>query len=185
MKETEVGDKAEETKIDETIADETITDEESVLETVVDIDTLKEKAEKADEYLDKYQRILAEYDNFRKRTTKEKEQLMAEVKVFAVSGLIPILDSLERAEAAAKNESDENPLKIGVEMIMRSAKEEFERLGVKEIEAYGQEFDPNFHNAVMHIEDESATENTIVEVFQKGYKLGDKVIRPSMVKVAN
>ncbi|MBQ3054020.1 MAG: nucleotide exchange factor GrpE [Clostridia bacterium] len=149
------------------------------------LEALKEKAEKADEYLDKYQRTLAEYDNFRKRTVKEKEQLVTDAKIYAVTGLIPVLDNLERASAAAENESDENPLKQGVEMIFRSVIEEFEKLGVKEIEALGESFDPNFHNAVMHIEDETVAENTVVEVFQKGYKIGDKVIRPSMVKVAN
>ena len=160
--------------------------EEVVEETVeINIEELKEKAAKADEYLDKYQRTLAEYDNFRKRTVKEKEQLAGDTKVYVVSNLLPILDNLERAELAAETESDENPLKQGVQMIIRSVKEEFEKLGVKEIEALGAPFDPNFHNAVMHIEDETVTESTVVEVFQKGYTVGDKVIRPSMVKVAN
>ncbi len=167
----------------ETQADEVA--EAEAEEQEVDIEALQEKAKLADEYLDKYQRTLAEYDNFRKRTVKEKEQLITEAKAYAVSGLIPIMDNLERAESVAQGESDENPLKTGVEMIIRSIKEEFEKLGVKEIEAYGAQFNPNVHNAVMHIEDESVDDNTVVEVFQKGYTIGEKVIRPSMVKVAN
>ena len=162
--------------------------EEVVAETVLspeEIAEITEKAAKCDEYLDKYQRTLAEYDNFRKRTVKEKEQLITEAKTYTVSMLLPVIDNLERAEVAAQNESDDNPLKTGVEMIMRSLKECFEKLGVEEIEAQGKPFDPNFHNAVMHVEDEEAGENTVVEVFQKGYKTGDKVLRPSIVKVAN
>ena len=150
-----------------------------------DISELTEKAAKADEYLDKYQRTLAEYDNFRKRTLKEKEQLVSDVKIFTVTGLLPVLDNLERAQVAAENESDDNPLKQGLEMIYRSLLDEFAKLGVKEIEALGCEFDPNVHNAVMHTEDETVAENTVIEVFQKGYEIGGKVIRPSMVKVAN
>lgn len=178
--------KSEQAQAAEEIVENTEAAEETVEETVeINIDELKEKAAKADEYLDKYQRTLAEYDNFRKRTVKEKEQLAGDTKVYVVSSLLPILDNLERAEQAAENESDENPLKTGVQMIIRSVKEEFEKLGVKEIEAFGKPFDPNFHNAVMHIEDDSVAENTVVEVFQKGYAVGEKVIRPSMVKVAN
>ena len=150
-----------------------------------DISELAEKAAKADEYLDKYQRTLAEYDNFRKRTMKEKEQLVSDAKIFTVKGLLPVLDNLERALEAAEAEENENPLKKGFDMIYRSLLDEFEKLGVKEIEALGCEFDPNVHNAVMHIEDETVAENTVVEVFQKGYEIGGKVIRPSMVKVAN
>ncbi len=171
---------------DEEVSETVETTEEATAETEeVNLEELKEKAAKAEEYLDKYQRTLAEYDNFRKRTMKEKEQLAGETKIYVVTNLLPVLDNLERAEAAAENESDENPLKTGVQMIIRSVKEEFEKLGVKEIDALGAQFDPNVHNAVMHIEDETVADNTVVEVFQKGYALGDKVIRPSMVKVAN
>ncbi len=174
-------------KKSEQAQEETVEKTEETVETAeeINLDELKDKAAKADEYLDKYQRTLAEYDNFRKRTAKEKEQLAGDTKVYVVSSLLPILDNLERAEQAADNESDDNPLKTGVQMIIRSVKEEFEKLGVKEIEALDKTFDPNFHNAVMHIEDENVSENTIVEVFQKGYLVGDRVIRPSMVKVAN
>ena len=161
------------------------TDNAEETQEVLNIDELKEKALKADEYLDKYQRTLAEYDNFRKRTVKEKEQLISDAKIYTVSGFLPILDNLERAETAISQESDDNPLKTGLEMIIRSLKEEFEKLGVCEIEALGCTFDPNVHNAVMHGEDENAAENMVAEVFQKGYKIGDKVIRPSMVKVVN
>ncbi len=159
--------------------------EEQEVITAEEVALLREKAEKADEYLDKFQRTLAEYDNFRKRTLKEKEQLITEAKFYTVSALLPIMDNLERAEAAAENENEDNPLKTGLLMIIRSAKDAFANMGVEEIEALNAKFDPNFHNAVMHIEDENIEENTIVEVFQKGYKSGDKVLRPSMVKVAN
>ena len=178
---------AKEKKTSEQTQEENVETVEETTEEVVEFnpDELKEKAALADEYLDKYQRTLAEDDNFRKRTIKEKEQLVGDTKGYVVSNLLPILYNLERAEQAAESESDENPLKTGVQMIIRSVKEEFEKLGVKEIEALGQNFDPNFHNAVMHIEDETIADNTVVEVFQKGYAVGDKVIRPSMVKVAN
>ena len=176
---------AKEKKKSEQAAEETAENVETVETEELNIEELKEKAAKADEYLDKYQRTLAEYDNFRKRTLKEKEQLVTDAKIFTVTGLLPVLDNLERAEVSMENESAENPMKTGVQMIIRSVREEFEKLGVSEIEAMGAEFDPNCHNAVIHDENESVAENTVTEVFQKGYKMGDKVIRPSMVKVTN
>lgn len=182
-KEKKKPEQCEEAETEETTVEASTAEEEGQNE--INIEELTQKAAQADEYLDKYQRTLAEYDNFRKRTAKEKEQLTVEAKVYVVSSLLPILDNLERAETAAEGESDENPLKTGVQMIIRSVKEEFEKLGVCEIEALGTSFDPNRHNAVMHIEDETVDDNTIVEVFQKGYTVGDRVIRAAMVKVAN
>lgn len=131
---------------------------------------------------DKFLRLAAEYDNYRKRTAKEKESIWAEAKADTVSALLPVYDNLERA---LKQETDDAAFKKGVEMTMTQLKEVFSKLGVEEIDAIGKPFDPNFHNAVMHVEDETLEENTVAEVFQAGFKLGDKVIRFAMVKVAN
>ena len=146
---------------------------------------LEEKTKLAEEYLDKMQRVMAEYDNYRKRTIKERDQLVTDTMCDAVSGLLPILDNMERAMEAAKDVEEDNPLKKGFDMVIHSFQKEFEKLGVTEIEAYGKEFDPNMHNAVMHVEDDSVEDNTIIEVFQKGYAIQGKVIRHIMVKVAN
>ena len=131
---------------------------------------------------DKFLRLCAEYDNFRKRTQKEKESIYADATAKAVSALLPVYDNLERA---LKQETADEAYKKGVEMTMTGLKKALESLGVTEIEAVGQSFDPNVHNAVMHIEDENLGENMISQVFQAGFKLGDKVIRFAMVQVAN
>lgn len=128
---------------------------------------------------DKYLRIMAEYDNFRKRSIKERDGIYHDAYTDAVKQILPIIDNLERASSFA---GDENTAK-GVEMILSSARDALGKMGVTEIET--KTFDPNLHNAVMHIEDESYGEGEIIEVFQKGYMLGDKVIRYAMVKVAN
>lgn len=130
---------------------------------------------------DKYLRMIAEYDNFRKRSVKERESCYADAHADAVMAILPILDNLERAVSY----TDAEAVAQGVAMILKSFNETFEKLGVKEIESLGKTFDPNFHNAVMHIDDEQYGENEIVEVLQKGYVKGDKVIRYAMVKVAN
>lgn len=131
---------------------------------------------------DKFLRLCAEYDNFRKRTQKEKENIYADAKADTVKALLPVYDNLERA---LKQDTADEAYKKGVEMTMAGLKKAFEGLGVTEIDAVGQPFDPNVHNAVMHMEDDSLGENTVAEVFQAGFKLGDKVIRFAMVKVAN
>lgn len=131
---------------------------------------------------DKYLRICAEYDNFRRRSQKEKTELYADVKASAVKSFLPVYDNLERA--IAQETSDEAYAK-GVEMIMSQFMKTLEGLGVSKIADIGEKFDPNLHNAVMHVDDEEKGENEIVEVFQKGFMLGEKVIRFSMVKVAN
>ncbi len=131
---------------------------------------------------DKYLRICAEYDNFRRRSQKEKTEIYADVKASAVKSFLPVYDNLERA--IAQETSDEAYAK-GVEMIMSQFMKTLEGLGVSKIADVGEKFDPNLHNAVMHIDDEEKGENEIVEVFQKGFMLGEKVIRFSMVKVAN
>lgn len=139
-----------------------------------------EEAAAADK--DKYLRLLAEYDNFRKRSLKEKLDASAEATARAAVEVISVIDNFERAMAAEC--SDEN-YKKGVEMIYGQFAEVIKKLGVEEIDALGKEFNPNLHNAVSQIEDESFGENTVSQVYQKGYKLGDRVIRCAMVVVAN
>lgn len=133
---------------------------------------------------DKYMRLYAEYDNFRRRTQKEKEGIYSDAYVDALTQILPILDNLERA-AQYSTEDSEHPLAKGLELTLKSFAETMEKMGVSEIPALGEQFDPNVHNAVMHIDDESFGENEVVEVFMKGYAKGDKVLRFSMVKVAN
>ena len=131
---------------------------------------------------DSYLRLAAEYDNYRKRSQKEKDNLYTEIRSETVEKFLPVYDNLERALA---QETQDAAFKKGVEMTMVQFNQTIEKLGITEIEALGQKFDPNVHNAVMHVEDESFGENEVVEVFQKGFKLNDKVIRFAMVKVAN
>lgn len=144
---------------------------------------IKEAAEKLiKEEKEKYLRLCAEYDNFRKRSQKERESLYADIKADTLLKFLPVYDNLERA--LAQSTADEAYRK-GVEMIMTQFNTTLEKLGITEIEALGKTFDPNMHNAVMHVEDENFGENEVVEVFQKGFKLNDKIIRFAMVKVAN
>ena len=131
---------------------------------------------------DKFLRLAAEYDNYRKRTAKEKEGIWTEAKAQTVAAFLPVYDNLERA---MKQETADEAYKKGVEMTMKGLQDALTSLGVEVIPALGETFDPNRHNAVMHVDDEEAGENTIVEVFQQGFICGDKVIRFSMVKVAN
>ncbi len=144
-------------------------------------DALKKTTEELAQTNDKYLRIAAEYDNFRRRVAKEREGIYSDAYADALSALLPILDNLERAAAY----SDGAQLTEGIKLIFKSAKESFDKLGVTEYGAAGDKFDPQIHNAMMHIEDESFGENEITEVFQKGYKKGDKIIREALVKVAN
>jgi len=139
-----------------------------------------EKAnEKFEEYEDRYLRMMAEYDNFRKRTVKEKEGVYADAYADCIANLLPILDNLERAEKCDNLEG----LKKGLEMTAKAFDDALAKMGITEIET--KTFDPNLHNAVMHVEDETLGDSEIVEVFQKGYVKGEKVIRYAMVKVAN
>ena len=131
---------------------------------------------------DKYLRICAEYDNFRKRTVKEKEASYGNGKADAVVKLLPIYDNLERA---LNQPTEDAAYKKGVELTMNELVKIFTGLGVEIFGAPGDSFDPNLHNAVMHTEDESLGENVIAQVFQKGFKVGDKVVRFAMVQVAN
>lgn len=131
---------------------------------------------------DKFLRLAAEYDNYRRRSQKEKEGAWASSKAETAAAFLPVYDNLERA---LKQETADEAYKKGVEMTMTQLKEVLTKLGVEEIPALGETFDPNLHNAVMHVEDETAEENTIVEVFQAGFRTGEKIIRFAMVKVAN
>ena len=141
------------------------------------------KAKLAEEQ-DKYMRLYAEYDNFRRRSTKEREGIYTDAYCDAVAQILPIIDNLERATQYS-NADSESPMAKGIELTIKSCIEALNKMGVYEIEALGKAFDPNFHNAVMHVDDDSFGENEIVEVFMKGYVKGDKVLRFSMVKVAN
>ena len=150
-----------------------------------EIEALKKEIEELkktnEEQNDKYLRMVAEYENYRKRAQKEREGIYSDAYVDVIKEVLPVLDNLERAVAFKESGN----LADGVTMIVNMFKETFEKMGVAEIETDGKEFDPNVHNAVMHVEDESLGENTVVETFSKGYKKGDKVIRYAMVKVAN
>ena len=137
---------------------------------------------KYDELYDKHLRTLAEYDNYKKRTQKEKDELYTVAVCDTIEKLLPVVDNLERATSS---ETDKTPFYEGVCMVEKQLFEIFEKMGVSKIEAVGKEFDPNVHNAVMHVDDEEKGQSEIVEEFAKGYKLKDKVIRYSMVKVAN
>ena len=131
---------------------------------------------------DSYLRLAADYDNFRKRTIKEKEASYGNGKADAVEKLLPVYDNLERA---LNQPTEDAAYKKGVEMTFNQLVSIFTSLGVEIFGEAGQEFDPNIHNAVMHTEDEGVAENTITQVFQKGFKLGDKIVRFAMVQVAN
>ena len=142
---------------------------------------LEELKKGAAEQNDKYLRLAAEYDNFRKRTAKEREHLYADVYAEALAVFLPVVDNLERAACYADGES----VTKGVEMTLKGMKDTLEKLGITEIEAQGQPFDPELHNAVLHVEDDSLGESVVVEVLQKGYRKGDRILRYAMVKVAN
>ena len=132
---------------------------------------------------DQFVRLTAEYDNYRKRTTKEKDALYQDAKADTIKAFLAVYDNLERAVAAPGDE--ESPHKKGLEMIFHQYQDILKKLGVTEIEAQGQPFDPEKHNAVMHIEDETYGESVVAQVFQAGCMLGDKVIRHAIVQVAN
>ena len=143
------------------------------------------KDEKIEELTDRLTRQMAEFDNFRKRTEKEKSQMYEIGAKDIIEKILPVVDNFERGIAAVPEEEKSNPFAEGMEKIYKQLMTTLEEIGVKPIEAVGQEFDPDFHNAVMHVEDEEVGENIITEEFQKGYLYRDSVVRHSMVKVAN
>ncbi|MBQ8392095.1 MAG: nucleotide exchange factor GrpE [Clostridia bacterium] len=166
---------AQEIKEQETAENEEVTEEAPLEEE-------NEFEKKYNDVNEKYLRTLAEYDNYRKRTIKEKESIYPEAKAVVVEKFLPVLDNFQRAIDSAENK---DAFYEGVVMLKKQMDEVLGALGVEEIKAVGEEFNPEFHNAVMHVDDEEAGENIIVEEFQKGYKIGDRVVRHSMVKVAN
>ena len=143
------------------------------------------KDEKIEELTDKLTRQMAEFDNFRKRTEKEKSQLYEIGAKDIIEKILPVVDNFERGLDAVKEEDKEDPFVQGMEKVYKHLVTTLEGIEVKPIEAVGQPFDPNFHNAVMHVEDENFGENIVAEEFQKGYTYRDSVVRHSMVKVAN
>jgi len=144
-----------------------------------------ENQKKLDELNDKYLRLLAEYDNFKKRTVREKESIYVDSVGETVTALLPVIDNLERGLDGLSEEEKENPFVKGIEAVYKQMMTSMAEIGVTPIEALGQEFDPNFHNAVMHDEDDSEESNKVIEEFQKGYMYKDSVVRHSMVKVLN
>lgn len=167
--------------------EEKIEKQETVNETAEETEVIEELPEnefekKYNDANEKYLRTLAEYDNYRKRTIKEKEGIYPEAKAVVVEKFLPVLDNFQRAIDSAENK---DAFYEGVVMLKKQMDEVLTSLGVEEIKAVGEEFNPELHNAVMHVEDEEQGENVIIEEFQKGYKIGDRVIRHSMVKVAN
>lgn len=157
---------------EETVQEETKAEETPAEETV------------EDEWKNKYVRILADFENFKKRTQKEMTGSFTNGVSMVVEQLLPVMDNFDRAILAI-DDSDDSNLAQGVNMIYKQLSEVFEKIGVKPIEALGKQFDPNLHNAVMHVDDENYGENEVIEEFMKGYMINDKVIRHSMVKVAN
>lgn len=165
----------------ETAAEEELKVEETVVEEAPSKEAELEKELAAAK--EAHIRTLAEYDNYRKRTAKEKEGIYGDAKADCMKSLLGVLDNFDRALSV--DNSDFESYKKGVEMIYTNFCEILKNLGVEAFGEKGEAFDPNFHNGVMHIEDDSLGENVIAEVFSKGYKLGDRVLRPAMVQVAN
>ena len=165
--------------IQEEVAEEVVTE---AAETVEETPVVNEWEEKYNAERDAHLRVAAEFDNFRKRTIKEKEASYGNGKADAVEKLLPVYDNLERA---LNQPTEDAAYKKGVEMTMNELVKIFTSLGVEIFGNVGDAFDPNFHNAVMHTEDENFGENTICQVFQKGFKIGEKIVRFAMVQVAN
>ena len=183
----EINDTAEEETVEE--AEEAVAEEPETEKAKGSFFKKTEKKEKKDEKIeeltDKVRRQMAEFDNFRKRTEKEKTQMFETGAKSIVEKILPVVDNFERGLAAVTEEEKGTPFVEGMEKIYKQMMTVLEEAGVKPIEAVGQEFDPNLHNAVMHVEDEEFGENIIAEEFQKGYTYRDSVVRHSMVKVAN
>lgn len=194
-----------EENVSETKEDEIVTSTEETAETAENADAeaseadsedpdkkksfFKKKKDKKDEQIeeltDKVKRQMAEFDNFRKRTEKEKSQMYDMGAKTIVEKILPVIDNFERGLAAVPEDNKEDAFVVGMDKIYRQMLTVLEEAGVKPIEAVGAEFDPNFHNAVMHVEDETLGENVVAEELQKGYMYRDTVVRHSMVKVAN
>jgi molecular chaperone GrpE len=139
----------------------------------------------AEEYYAQLQRVMADFDNYRKRVVKEKDAQYSVILSEVITEFLPVIDNLEKSLATNAEDEVAKAWKNGVELIYRQFTEVLNKLGAEEIKALGEQFDPNFHDAVMHVEDENVGDNVIVEELRKGYKLKDRIIRHSMVKVAN
>lgn len=161
-------------------------EKESELSEEVTMDQLKKDLEeqkaKSEEYFEHLKRNMAEFDNYKKRMTKEKDNLYFSITSDVIANLLPIMDNFN---TALHVDSKDISFKEGIQMIYNQLNEVLKKLGLEEIEALNKPFDPNYHEAVMHIEDENFGEKEVIEVFRKGYKIGEKVIRHAMVKVAN
>ena len=169
-------------EIQEEAAEEVVTEAAEPAEETPEVPQVSEWEEKYNAERDAHLRVAAEFDNFRKRTIKEKEASYGNGKADAVAKMLPVYDNLERA---LNQETTDEAFKKGVEMTMAELVKIFTALGVEIFGNVGDQFDPNLHNAVMHIENEDLGENSISAVFQKGFKIGDKVVRFAMVQVAN
>ena len=182
MKKEEVTSEANEPKTEQSASKE---QKKKPRHTEAEWKTLQESVEASAAALvaaeDKYLRLAAEYDNFRRRSAKEKENLYADAYADALAVFLPVIDNLDRAAQFSDGES----VAKGVAMTLKGLNDTLERLGITEIEAEGKPFDPEVHNAVLHVEDESLGESVVAEVLQKGYRKGDRVLRYAMVKVAN
>ena len=172
----------QEAPAEETAAENAAPAEETFTVTKSQMEQMEQLAKVLAEANDKYLRLAAEYDNYRKRTAREKEHVYSDARADTVKPFLAVLDNLERG---VQQFEEGDPHRQGMELICKQFAAVLEKLGVTEIPSLGQTFDPEKHNAVMHIDDENFGENTVAEVFQKGYQLGDKVVRFAMVKVAN
>lgn len=148
------------------------------------LEKLQQKTAEVQEYLDRLQRLAAEFDNYKKRTAKEKEMIYKDAVGDIISGLLPLLDNFERAISSCTGK-DSNGVIEGIKMLEKQFKETIQKYGVSEIEALNNKFDPELHEAVIHVQDENYGDGIVIEELRKGYKYGDKVLRYSMVKVAN
>lgn len=164
---------------------EKVTDEtESLDEDITKYKTQYEaKEQETKEYYEALQRVMAEFDNYKKRTRKEKDETYSNAATDVLTAFLPVLDNLERS--ITSNQENTNALQEGITLVCKQFRDVLKSFGVEEIKTIGENFDPNLHNAVMHVQDENYSEGQIIEELRKGYTMGDKVIRHSMVKVAN
>ncbi|MEE0943919.1 MAG: nucleotide exchange factor GrpE [Clostridia bacterium] len=160
--------------------------EEVVAETEIEEADDTTAEDKYSELEDKYMRLLAEYDNYQKRTTREKEARYSDAVIDTAAAFLPVMDDLVRALELEVTSDEAVKVKDGIELVAKKLKDVLSKLNIEEITAVGEEFDPNIHNAIQHVEDDTVTENTVVEEYMKGYIYkGSRVVRHSMVKVAN
>ncbi|MEG0546312.1 MAG: nucleotide exchange factor GrpE [Oscillospiraceae bacterium] len=164
-------------------AEEETVDTEKVIEEIISKEKFDEVSSQLSDTNDKLLRTLAEYDNFRKRSTKEREQVYGNSKASVLTELLPIIDNFERA--TANKEASLEDYQKGIDMIFNQLIDTLKKMGVESFGEKGDEFDPKIHSAVMHIDDENEKENVIVNVFTTGYKMGERVLRPAIVQVAN